>query len=97
MNGALSKGAREKKEEPSRGTRLVQGALVKTSKLEKGWEEAREGKKEKRSNFFTYLGRRVKDQGLHYPKKLKNRLALEVNSSRGVGPFWKNAAPLTVP
>lgn len=41
MNGALSKGAGEKKGEPSRGIGLVQGALVKISQLEKGWERGK--------------------------------------------------------
>lgn len=36
MNGALSKGAGEKKGEQSREIGLVQGVLVKISKLEKG-------------------------------------------------------------
>lgn len=57
MNGALSKGAWEKKGGPSRGTGPVQGALVKVSNVEKGWVGAKEGKKKKHSSFFTYLGR----------------------------------------
>lgn len=61
MNGALSKGAREKKGEPSGGTEVVQRALVKVSKLEKCWDWAREAKKKKHSRFFTCLRREVKN------------------------------------
>lgn len=61
MNGALSKGTGEKKGEQSRETGLVQDVLVKVTKLQKGWEGRGEGKKEEQSNFFTYLGRQVKD------------------------------------
>lgn len=61
MNGALSKVAGEKKGEQSRETGLVQGILLKISKLKRGWEGAREGKKGKQSNSFNYLGRQGKD------------------------------------
>lgn len=93
MNGALSKGAGEKKGEQSREIGLVQGVPVKISKLEKGWAGAREGRKGKQSNSFTYLGRQVKDEGWHYLEELTNRLALRVNISQRRGPFLERRGP----
>lgn len=47
MNGALSKGTGEKKGEQSREIGLVHGALVKVTKLQKGWEGRGGGQKGK--------------------------------------------------
>lgn len=53
----------------------------------KGWKGTREVKKKKYISFVTYLGRQVKDQGLHYLEKLTNRLALGVNIFQRRGPL----------
>lgn len=56
MNGALSKGAWEKKGEPLRGIGLVQGALIKVSKPEKVWEGGR-GRQKEKAPWFLHLFR----------------------------------------
>lgn len=93
MNGALSKGAWEKKGEPSRGRGLVHGALIKVSELEKVWERAGEGKKRTRGSFFTHLARQVKDEGLHYLEKMTNRLVLGVKNFQR-RPILEKRSPL---
>lgn len=69
MNGALSKGGCEKKGEPSRGIGLVQGALIKVSKLGKVWKGVRGRQKEKHGKFLHSFCWASQGRGLALPGK----------------------------
>lgn len=72
---------------------MAQDALVKVSNLVEGWEVAKGSKTKKHSGFFTYLGRQVKEWGLHHLEKLTDRLALGLKTFQRRRPFLENAAP----